>query len=650
MTILSVDFETRSVADLKTAGLYVYAAHKTTDVWCMAYAFGDEEPQLWKMGDPLPEAVARHVETGGALAAYNANFERVIWAQIMGPRYGWPVPKLEQWFCTMARACAMALPPSLEGAAAAAGLDTQKDMEGHRIMMQMCRPRAEHPLLWWDAPEKKERLYRYCVNDVVVERALAKRLRPLSPYEQNVYWLDQRVNDRGITVDANLCLAAREVVQKATDRLDTKMRAATQGEVASCSAVAQIKTWVLKQGVECASLAKESVTDLLDGELPDAVRKVLELRREAAKTSTAKLNSILLRMNADGRLRGNLFYHGAGTGRWAARGAQLHNLPQPKEERLDIACRALLTKSERYIDALLGPPLSVVSDCIRPMFVAARGYDLLAVDWSAIEARVNAWLAGQEDLVALFAQGGKVYETMAAKIYKTTVDDIVARGKGCRERKLGKACVLGGGFGMGATKFRATVKKQENIVIDAEEADAIIGAYREQNYKIVAFWRGLEAAAKTAILNPGTAYSFRGISYKTSGSFLLCRLRSGRIIVYPYPKIAPKDTPWGEKRDSIRYMAYDSMTKKWAEDWTYGGKLCENVVQATARDIMAAAMLRADAAGYKVLLTVHDEIVVEVPRGWGSLKEFEDLCLAELDWAKGCPLAVEGWRGREYRK
>lgn len=650
MTVLSVDFETRSVLDLKTTGVYPYAAHKTTDIWCMAYAFGDEEPRIWRMGDPLPKAVADHVRAGGPLAAFNAGFERVIWTLLAGPRFGWPVPGIGQWSCTMARACAMALPPSLEGAAAAAGLDVQKDMEGHRLMMQMCRPRAEHPLTWWDAPDKQARLQEYCVTDVRAERALSKRLLQLSAYEREVYRLDQEINDRGVTVDAGLCLAARVVVRDATERLDARIVELSNGAIASCNAVAQIKAWVQGQGVECESLAKESLTDLLDGELPDTVRRVLELRREAAKTSTAKLNSILQRMSSDGRLRGNLFYHGAGTGRWAARGAQLHNLPQPREERLDLACKALMTKSARYVDATLGPPLSIVSDCIRAMFVAAPGHDLLAVDWSAIEARVNAWLAGQDDLVALFAKGGKVYETMAAKIYKTTVEDIVARGKSCRERKLGKGCVLGGGFGMGAAKFRATVKKQENILISLEESKTIIDAYREQNYKIVAFWKGLEEAAKAAVKNPGRVFSFRGISYKVNGSFLLCRLLSGRLLSYPYPKIVPKETPWGEKRDSIQYMAQDSVTKKWGADWTYGGKLCENVVQGTARDIMADAMLRADAAGYKVLLTVHDEIVVEVLKDWGSLKEFETICLTPPSWAAGCPLAVEGWRGREYRK
>lgn len=332
MTVCHADFETRSVCDLKKQGAYAYVLHPTTSPWCMAYAFDDEPVALWKAGEPCPPRVAAHIEAGGEISAWNANFERLVWKAIMGPRFGWPVPRLEQFRCVMVQAFAMALPGSLDAAGAALGLDVQKDAAGYRLMLQMAKPRrmdGSTPV-WWDGEDRLRRLYAYCMNDVATEREADKRLMKLRSAELAMYHLDQRINDRGVFVDQKLCIAAKKVIRLTTEKLDAEMKRVTGGTVERCSNVQVLLAWLKARGVPTDSVAKDRLADLLiRDDLPDDVRRALELRQEAAKASTAKVDAMLWRTNGDGRMRGNLQYHGAATGRWAARGAQLQNLPRP---------------------------------------------------------------------------------------------------------------------------------------------------------------------------------------------------------------------------------------------------------------------------------------------------------------------------------
>lgn len=329
-----IDFETRSAVDLRRTGVYVYAVHPTTDVWCMAWAFGDEEPALWTPGQPCPPRLAAHIAAGGTLKAWNAQFERIVWKCILTARYGFPEPKLEQYVCTMAQAYAMALPGQLGDAAAALSVENQKDMAGHRLMMQMARPRRTNPdgsLVWWDDDERVRSLLAYCKQDVRTERSIGARLMPLSAEEQELYWLDQRINDRGVKIDERLCVAAKRIVAAATEKLDAELARITDREVTSVSNHQSLAIWIRKRGVPTEGVAKDAIEELLvRDDLPDDVRAALELRQQGAKTSTAKIDAMLTRRNSDGRMRGNLQYHGAGTGRWAARGAQLQNLPRPE--------------------------------------------------------------------------------------------------------------------------------------------------------------------------------------------------------------------------------------------------------------------------------------------------------------------------------
>lgn len=332
MTKLHIDFETRSACELKTAGLHNYAAHPTTSPWCMAFAFGDEEPTVWTPGSWCIR-VLDHVQAGGIVMAHNAAFELAIWNSICVPRYGWPVLRPEQVRCTMAMAYSMALPGSLEKAAAAVGIKNQKDTAGGRLMMQLAKPRevTGGNIVWWDEPAKLAALYEYCRQDVRVERELETRLMPLSAQEQAIWVLDQKINNRGIYVDLEAVTAAIDVVTAEADRLNADMRAATGNFVGFTTETARIKKWVEKQGVVVDGVAKNDVLEALaDADVPEHVKKALRIRQEAGKSSTAKLRAMVEAASAGSRLRGMFQFCAAATGRWGGRRVQLQNLVRPK--------------------------------------------------------------------------------------------------------------------------------------------------------------------------------------------------------------------------------------------------------------------------------------------------------------------------------
>lgn len=375
---LHLDVESRSAVDLRKTNAYIYFDDPSTDLWVLAYAFGDEEPELWWPGQQCPSRVAKHVENGGLIFCWNCSFERQAWNKLLGPKYGWPVPKLRQYRCTMSFAYAMALPGKLENAAIALGIQEQKDMTGSRLMMKMARPRSprknEPPGLYWhDKPEEIARLGEYVKQDVRAERGVGKRLLPLSDIEQEVWFTDQQINDRGIYIDKPLCDAANKIVSTTVKRLDAEMRQVTDGEVRGVSNVTELITFVRKNGIETNSIAKDELINLLvRDDLPPNVYRALQIRQEGAKASTAKINAMLARRQADGRLRGTLQYHAAGTGRWGGRGVQPQNLVRPsfKPKEIEEIVKDVLTGNADLVELLHGPPMSVVADCIRSMIAA----------------------------------------------------------------------------------------------------------------------------------------------------------------------------------------------------------------------------------------------------------------------------------------
>lgn len=344
---IHIDFETRSACDLPKAGAIRYSKDPSTDVWCMAFAVDDGPVRLWGRGHPEGKQeisylldVMDMIEAGATVVAHNLPFELAIWNNCCVPKYGWPLLKPEQGFCTMAMAYAMAIPASLDKASAAMGMDNRKDLQGGRVMQQIAQPRdilADGTIVWWDDPEKIKRVYDYCRQDVAVERDLTTRLLQLSPNEMRIWQLDHKINNRGIRVDLNAVDAAIELVELESDRLDQEMRELTNREVASCKAVKQLTTWVREQGCETDGVAKADVLGLLeDPNTPKLVRQVLALRLEGSKSSTAKLEAFRAGTCPDGRMRGLFQYHGAGTGRWSGRRAQLQNMPRPNLKQKDI--------------------------------------------------------------------------------------------------------------------------------------------------------------------------------------------------------------------------------------------------------------------------------------------------------------------------
>ena len=668
--IIHGDFETRSELDLKEVGLDVYARHPSTDVWCFGWAREDESPHIWfptKHYDDLWEGGLE----GITIVAHNAPFELAIWNHICVPRYGWPPLRPEQTRCTMAMAYAMALPGSLENASAALGLTQQKDMAGHRLMMQMSRPRAIEPdgtVVWWDDFDKQMQLAEYCKQDVRTEQALCKRLLQLSPSEQALWELDYKINQRGIYIDRTAVTTAMWVVKKEVERLNGEMQKATNGEVCAATEVATMTKWIQSRGVPIEGLAKADVIDALKLDyVPEDVRKALLIRQEAGKTSTAKLHTMVTCLNDDHRARGLLQYHAAGTGRWGGRKIQTQNLPRPSvphetiEQVIDVLTRASIDEAHAMITACFDRPMTVISDCLRGMICAAPGHELMAADFANIEGRVLAWLAGEQWKLDAFTaydqkKGPDIYKLGYAKSFRIPVEEVTKD-----QRFIGKVQELALGYQGGVGAFQ-TMARGYGVVVSDTLADEIKTAWREAHPKIVAYWYDLEDAAKQAVTNPGRQFSApyayaevpdsRKCSFLVKGSFLFCKLPSGRVLTYPYPKLKPIPTPWGEDKEQVHYMSVDGKTKKWQETHTYGGKLAENVTQAVSRDILADAMLRVEAHGHPIVMHVHDEIVAEVSdvQPAGLLTVFEEIIARVPQWASGLPIAVEGWKGKRYRK
>ncbi len=704
---LHIDFETRSPLPFgrgkDSVNVYVYADHICTDVWCAQIAVGNDEPQLWTPGDTLPKHIQNHMKAGAPRAAHNAQFERVIWNRILTPRYGWPETVIEHWDCTMARALAMALPASLGGAAAALGLKVKKDEAGHRLMMQMAKPRSIDKttgmLRWWDSDlDKLIRLYEYCRQDVIVERELDKALFQLSPFERRVFELDARMNDRGFFIDKTARDAAASVVAELMARADADMARITKGAVERATQVAALAGWASRRMVEegfafeddepiIQSLAADKLEDILGWNLPGDVEAALRLRQSVAKTSTAKLAAFERHADSDGRVRGGHQYAGAGrTARWAGRGAQIQNLPRPSKEMEDVeavqrAFKTMLAGGADGFTMFYDEPLSVVADCIRGVIIPGPGNQFDNADFSNIEGRGLAWLVGEEWKLDAFrafdrGDGPDLYLVAAGKTFGIPPEKAKAY------RQIGKVEELALGYGGGPNAF-ATMAKTYGLKIgehfdtvwaataphireEALEAwtnygskmrmeqrpwlaaEAIKRAWREAHPATVGFWERVEAAAIDTITT-GAPTTCGRVRFAMQGTFLCCRLPSGRVIFYAAPTMRAKKTPWGAVKNTLYYWGVDALTKQWSPQHTYGGKLTENIVQALARDILAESMVRVDPE-YPIVMTVHDEIMSETRAGYGSPDEFARLMATAPDWADGFPLVVSGWRGDRYRK
>lgn len=653
---LYIDFETKSACNLKKHGAWVYSEDSTTEVLCMAVKW-ERKPAL--IAPREVGYVTALIEQADIIEAHNASFEYAIWTNVCVPRYGWPSLPLEKLRCSAAKAAMYALPRDLEGACRALGLAVQKDMEGHRLMLKMCKPRKPrkdepeinpndpHGYYWHEDPVDLERLCRYCMNDVLAEEELSSVLHDLPEKELQIWRLDQTINARGIAADLNACRAMIEMVEEHEAKLLKELRKLTHGAVKTAKQIEQMRGYLRGLGVDLPDLAAPTVMEALKKtDLNDDARKILEIRRSLGRSSSAKYQAIIDRASNDGRVRGTLLYHGAGTGRWSGAGIQPQNFPsrikvsdEPEEMLNVILAGGLGLHNAIYDD----DPMSTAGAVTRSCLVAASGRDLVVADYSAIEGRGLAWLAGEETELAIYRSDADVYIATAAMILHKPYDRVTKDERQSPGKIATLACGYGGSVG-------AVRKFGGEGMTDDEIKEQIVWPWREAHPMTVRFWRELEDACMNAVSYRGRIFNARAISFRVQSKFLFCRLPSGRLLRYFDPQILPMETSWGEIKDCVTYMTVDSLTEKWVRTNTYGGKLAENVTQAICRDLMAEAMLRLEAAGYPIVLTVHDEIVSEVPEGFGSVEEFERIMCEVPAWAKGFPIKAAGWRGKRYKK
>jgi DNA polymerase bacteriophage-type len=706
---LHLDFETRSTADLRKVGAHKYAADPSTDIWCAAWAIDDEEVQLVTPYTDYSIDFFNALQDAETIVAHNAAFERAICRSIMTPRYDWPEIPLKKWRCTMAMAYAMGLPGSLDDASAALGMSEGKDREGHRLMLSMCKPRRPHkdeardpqrPFVYWrDDEVSRKRLYQYCINDVIVERALEKRLLPLSKAEQEVWFLDQRINDRGVCIDREMCKQAIKIVDDALVPLNKEMRRVTDGQVTSAANAVQLTNWLRSLGVQTDSVAKDVVDSLLTrDDLPADCRRALELRQECALSSVKKFAAFSDCALEDGRARGLLQYHAAGTGRWAGRRVQPQNFKRPghDEEAIDEIIEEIFKGDHRRIGLLFGSVIPAVSDCVRGAIKAAPDHQLIVADLSNIESRVLAWLAGEDWKLEAFRQfdagrGEDIYKIAYADCFGV-LPWIVTKA----QRQIGKPIELAHGYEGGPGSFvimsktyGVDISKAFNELVtrfpnDAERAfeawkyrgnksgmwhsmwcaaEIVKIRWRRKNVRIVQFWKDIKSAAIDAVRAPGVV-TFANVIQKSvkfirKGSFLFMQLPSGRVICLPYPEVKAVKTPWGSDDVELSFMTIGQYSRKWERTSLYGGKLANYATQGTARDVMVNGMLAVEAAGYPIVLTIHDEVVAEILKrscgdgilGWlPDAENFSRIIATPPKWAPDLPLAANGFQAERYKK
>jgi DNA polymerase len=629
----------------------------STEVLCSAYAIDSGPVQLWRPGDKIPDAfVEAALNPSWIAVAHNAAFEMAIEREIMFPRFGWPVIPLEQCRCTLAMCLALGLPARLSAAADALELANRKDAAGERLMHQIRKPRRPrkdentNQIYWFDDNDRLQRLYDYCRQDVEVERELYLRLPPLSQNEQAIWELSNKINLRGFCVDRAFAEAARKIAEQAAPEIDREIQDITGGSVISINQIARLTAWLQDHGCRLQTLDRKAIERQLnkgDDELAAPVRRVLELRLGGAQAAVKKITSLLTRAGADDRIRGAFRYHGAATGRWSGEGFQAHNLRRPVVADLDAAISAVATGDYQHVRSLYPRPLAVVGDCSRAMICAAPGKVLIGADFSSIESRVLACVAGEvwkldsyRRFDATHDPRDEPYCVTACKIFNKpsgtyTKDD--------PERSVGKIADLALGYSGGLAAWR----KFDPDRFTDDEVKAFIRGWRAAHPKIKQLWYRLDKASWTAVQQRGCLVRCGVVRLKCDGTFLQLTLPSGRKVSYPQPRIIGDEH---EQRVIFSDNAAGQFTDCRHGQGAYGGTWTENVVSGIARDLLADAMLRIEAANYPIILHVHDEIVAEVPEGFGSTDEFTHLITRKPAWALDLPIAAKAWTGKRYTK
>jgi len=737
---------------LSCVGMATYAMHPSTEVLSFSYDLKDGRGRFhWRPGLPLPQPLFDHVARGGLVEAWNSGFEWWIWNTVCTKRYGWPPVSYLQMRCAMAKAAAHCMPRALGLFGDVAGLQVQKDKAGHDLLKKFSVPqnptKADQRLRHRpeEHPELAQQLYNYNDTDIVSEAEASSRCPDLTGEELDFWLFDQLNNRRGVAVDRAALADCVAIVEQCVAKYNEELRTLTGGVVERASMTDRLKGWLAAHGVLMGtgrgSGDEEAFTSKLKevhewikvhphtaAQYAPAIR-AMELRQLIGSNSVKKVFAMTNSLAPTGRLHDLSNYHGARTGRPTGDGPQPLNLPKtgPKVykcktcaqcfgqhtpvcpwcgqliapdteqpewwEAVDNALAVIATRDLATVQRYFGDALLTVSGCLRGLFVAADGYDLVCSDFSSIEGVVTAALAGEDWRVEMFETHGKAYELSVSKITGIPFAEIMAsagyddvtrpqwwlkkdrKGKHHPMRQtIGKVAELASGFGgwidawkrFGADEFMADHEIKSAILKWRDASPAIVefwgGQLRDPFRQKIPELFGLEGMFVKACLEPGVGHPVRrmdgthsGVTYRKEGDVMYCILPSGRAITYHSPRLIPNEAGDWRGAYSLTYEGYDSQKGQWVTIPTYAGKLCENVVQAAARDIQRFAILNLERAGYHVVLHVYDEDVAEVPQGWGSVEELEAIMCRLPAWAtyKGRPWPIKaagGWRGRRYRK
>lgn len=635
--------------------------HRSTKILCVAWRSGtkrelienpifswapqDTSTRLFQLGNLLQDKDV-------LICAHNSSFEFLITNNVLRNTIPFKAIPPERFICTAAMAAALALPRNLEGAANALDLFSKKDMDGNKLIKKWCKPRKpskNNPSLRWNDPDEFKKIVEYCKADVRSQTELFLKIPELSVRERKVWLLDQKINNRGFNVDRKLVSTTLKLIDEEVKDLEAETVDITEGAVQSTKRVKEVLEFIKSEGHFLPNLQAKTIRDALDsgsfdGESTNGVAKrLLEIRQNVSKTSTAKYKAFEMRSRSDGRVRGGMLYHGASTGRWSGAGVQPQNFPRGSIKDTETACDVVQKGNLELIRMVYGNPMEVFSSCLRSVITAPRGKVLYVSDFASIETRVLFWIANHMKGLQMFRDGKDLYKEMAAAIYSTSAEKIDKA-----QRQLGKTAILGLGYQMGSEKFHKTCQLQ-NIEISEELAKIAVATYRREHHPVTGLWADTQMAAIAAIRYPGKKFTKHRTSWCVKDDFLWCLLPSGRTLAYHRPEIKITETSWGARVDTIYHYATNPVSKKWESVGTYGGRLVENIVQAVARDLLAEAMLRIEEHGYEIILTAHDEVVAEREKG-GSMAEFNDLMREVPLWAKGCPIEAEGFIAKRYRK
>ncbi|EGQ0322103.1 DNA polymerase [Staphylococcus pseudintermedius] len=649
---MNIDIETYSSNDILKCGVYKYVEAKDFEILIIAYSIdgGSVSAIDMTMLDDT-EFHASYETFKIALFdpnvkkhAFNANFERTCLAK----HFDADMPP-EEWSCTMVNATRLGLPSSLEKVGDALNLQNQKDRAGKNLIRYFsvpCKPTKVNGGRTRNLPQhdpvKWQQFIDYCIRDVEVEMSIATKTKdfPVTEEEQNYWNLDQRINDRGIKLSKELMLGANELDKMSKEDLLKQAIQITRLE--NPNSTSQLLKWLNEeQGLDIPNLQKKTVQEYLKRATGKA-KQMLEVRLQISKTSVKKYNKMHDMMCVDERVRGLFQFYGASTGRWAGRGVQLQNLTKHYMSAVELDIARDFIKAQRFDDLsllLATPPQDLLSQLVRTTFVAKDGYELAVSDFSAIEARVIAWYAKEQWRLDVFNTHGKIYEASAAQMFGVPIESIT---KGDPLRQKGKVSELALGYqgGPGALKAMGAL----DMGINESELQGLVDSWRKANPNIVNFWKACQDAAINTVRSRKTHYT-HGLRFYIKKGLLMIEIPSGRSLAYPKARISEND--WGAP--VVEYMGLD-INRKWAKLKTYGGKLVENIVQATARDLLAVSMLRLDNAGFNIVGHVHDEVIIEIPQNSNGLAKIEKIMSKPVKWAEGLNLNSDGFTSPFYMK